>query len=119
MLIYGGSNYNNILNEDELWLFNLNNVNNKYGSWRKINVENNSPAKRYGHSLSYSNNFYILYGGSLNNILLNDVWVIDIISQNPNWICLEFQKNLIPSPRLYHTSTICNKGIAYRLIIFL
>jgi len=48
---------------------------------------------------------------------MNDVWIIDITSQNPNWISLEFQNNVIPSLRLYHTSIVCNKGKASRMII--
>ena len=118
MLIHGESNYNHNLFDDELWLFNLDNDNNKNGFWSKINIKNKGPGKRYGHTLSYVNNFYILYGGYLNNKnLMNDVWIIDITSQNPNWISLEFQNNVIPSPRLYHTSIVCNKGKASRMII--
>ena len=48
---------------------------------------------------------------------MNDVWIIYITSQNPNWISLEFQNNVIPSPRLYHTSIVYNKGKASRMII--
>ena len=118
MLIHGGSNQNQILIEDELWLFNLNKDNNKYGIWRKIDVENKGPGSRYGHTLNYLHNFFILYGGSINNNkLLNDVWIIDLTSKKPNWICLEFQNSLIPSPRLYHTSIICNYGAAKGMMI--
>ena len=60
MLIHGESNYNHNLFDDELWLFNLDNDNNKNGFWSKINIKNKGPGKRYGHTLSYVNNFYMV-----------------------------------------------------------
>ena len=117
MIIHGGSVGGQGLAEDELWLFTLRNDNDEYGNWKKIITQNKGPGKRYGHTLNYLNPFFILFGGSCNNQLLNDVWIIDIKIQNPNWIHIDFKNNLAPSPRLYQTCGFCDKGDAKGMMI--
>ena len=119
MVIHGGSVGSIGLAENELWLFTLRNDNEEYGFWKRIITKNNGPGKRYGHTLNYLNPFFILFGGSYNNQLLNDVWIIDIKSQNPNWILIDFKNDLIPSPRLYQTSGFCdNEDLKNMMIVF-
>ena len=117
MIIHGGSVGGQGLAEDELWLFTLRNDNDEYGNWKKIITQNKGPGKRYGHTLNYLNPFFILFGGSCNNQLLNDVWIIDIKVQNPNWVHIDFKNNLAPSPRLYQTCGFCDKGDAKGMMI--
>ena len=117
MIIHGGSIGGHLLAEDEIWLFTLRNDNDQYGNWKKIITQNKGPGKRYGHTLNYLKPFFILFGGSCNNQLLNDVWIIDIKIQNPNWIQIDFKNNLAPSPRLYQTCGFCDKGDAKGMMI--
>ena len=117
MVIHGGSVGGQGLAEDELWLFTLRNDNEEYGIWKRIITQNKGPGKRYGHTLNYLNPIFILFGGSCNNQLLNDVWIIDIKMQNPNWYHLDVKNNISPSPRLYQTCGFCEKGEAKGMML--
>ena len=117
MIIHGGSVGGQGLAEDELWVFQLRKDNEDFGFWKKILTYGKSPGKRYGHTLSYLNPIFILFGGSCNYQLLNDVWVIDIKNPNPNWFKLEIKNNIMPSPRLYQTCGFCEKGEAKGMLL--
>ena len=117
MIIHGGSVGGQGLAEDELWVFQLRKDNEDFGFWKKILTYGKSPGKRYGHTLSYLNPIFILFGGSCNYQLLNDVWVIDIKNTNPNWFKLEIKNNIMPSPRLYQTCGFCEKGEAKGMLL--
>ena len=120
MAIHGGSIGGSTLAEDELWIFDLkgdknnNNDVNSEGIWKLIKTTGNSPGKRYGHTLSYMKPYFILFGGNSNPNLKNDVWIIDIETNNNNnvysWNNIKFLYNVGPSPRLYHSSGYYDKG---------
>ena len=120
MMIYGGSTKNGGLAEDEIWLLYLNEGVEGEGEWKKYPVANGqSPGPRYGHSLNYIKPFFVLFGGNFNPSLSNDIWIINIDEKIGEWKKIFFQNDIGPSPRLYHTSEICNYGkYAGKLIIF-
>ena len=117
MVIHGGSVGGQGLAEDELWVFELRKDNEDFGFWKKIVTNGKTPGKRYGHTLNYLNPIFILFGGSFNNQLLNDVWIIDIKNVNPNWYKLDIKNNIMPSPRLYQTCGFCEKGEAKGMLL--
>ena len=116
MVIHGGSVGGQGLADDELWLFELRNDNEEYGFWKKIDYSGNGPGKRYGHTINYMNPYFVLFGGSCNLHLLNDVWIIDI-NNSPHWIKLDFKNNVAPSPRLYQTCGFCDKGNSKEMLL--
>ena len=120
MMIYGGSTKNGGLAEDEIWLLYLNEGIDGEGEWKRYQVANGkSPGPRYGHSLNYIKPFFVLFGGNFNPSLSNDVWIVNINEKIGEWKKIIFQNDVGPSPRLYHTSQICNYGkYAGKLIIF-
>ena len=108
MVIYGGSD-NSGLSDDKLWLLNLSEGNE--GLWTQVQTHGQTPGKRYGHSMSYVEPFFVLFGGNSNSELNNDVWIIDINNNISQWERIIFEKDyLIPCARLYHTCDICNSG---------
>ena len=117
MVIHGGSVGGQGLAEDELWVFELRKDNEDFGFWKKIVTNGKTPGKRYGHTLNFLNPIFILFGGSFNNQLLNDVWIIDIKNVNPNWYKLDIKNNIMPSPRLYQTCGFCEKGEAKGMLL--
>ena len=120
MMIYGGSTKNGGLAEDEIWLLFLNEGTDGEGEWKKYQMINGiSPGPRYGHSLNYIKPYFVLFGGNFNPSLSNDVWIVNINDKIGEWKKIVFQNNVGPSPRLYHTSQICNSGKhTGKLIIF-
>ena len=108
MVIYGGSNNLGLI-DDKLWILHLSEENE--GIWDEINVVGNTPGSRYGHSLTYLNPYFVLFGGNSNPDLSNDVWIINIKNNICQWEKIIFDENcLIPCERLYHSSEICPKG---------
>ena len=120
MMIYGGSTKNGGLAEDEIWLLYLNEGSEGEGEWKKYFVKNGiSPGPRYGHSLNFIKPYFVLFGGNFNPSLSNEVWIVNIDEKVGEWKKILFQNNVSPSPRLYHTSQICNYGkYKGKMIIF-
>ena len=111
MMIYGGSTRNGGLAEDEIWLLYLNEGKEGEGEWRKYQTNNGiSPGPRYGHSLNYIKPYFVLFGGNFNPSLSNDVWIVNVKEKIGEWKKINFKNDVGPSPRLYHTSLICNYG---------
>ena len=138
MVIHGGSIGGSVLAEDELWLFDMNinknnnnnnnidinsnndnnNKDSELGVWKLININGPSPGKRYGHTLTYMKQYFILIGGNGINGLSNDAWLIDIAQKELYWLKIQIDnQNMIPCPRLYHSSGICEKGNAKDILI--
>ena len=123
MAIYGGSTTTGGLAEDILYLFSLNIKDENEGEWKKIKTKGDTPGERYGHSLTYLNPYFVLFGGNFNPNLSNDVWIINI-NENTDyyqWIKINYinDKDNIPIERLYHSSEMCNYGkYKNKLIIF-
>ena len=108
MVIYGGSNNLGLI-DDKLWILHLSEKNE--GIWNEINVVGNTPGSRYGHSLTFLNPYFVLFGGNSNPELSNDVWIINIKNNLCQWEKIIFEEsNIIPCERLYHTSDVCPKG---------
>ena len=118
MVIYGGSN-NSGLVDDKLWILHLSESNE--GIWDEVEVSGITPGMRYGHSLTYMEPYFVLFGGNSNPDMTNDVWIININNNNYcQWEKINFKDStLTPCPRLYHTCEICPYG-NYRgmMIIF-
>ena len=78
MAIYGGSTTSGGLSEDCLYLFSLNAKDESEGEWTKIKTIGPTPGERYGHSLTYLNPYFVLFGGNFNPKLSNDIWIINV-----------------------------------------
>ncbi len=124
MAIYGGSTTSGGLSEDCLYLFSLNAKDESEGEWTKIKTIGPTPGERYGHSLTYLNPYFVLFGGNFNPKLSNDIWIINVTNNkkdNYQWVKLNFvnDSNNIPVERLYHSSEVCTYGkYKNKLIIF-
>ncbi len=71
-LIIGGS-----LASDDLCLFDLKSPDDN-GKWTIIAIVGNSPGRRYGHTLSYSKPYLIIFGGNTGSEAVNDCWFLNI-----------------------------------------
>eukprot|EP00826_Nyctotherus_ovalis_P059783 TRINITY_DN8344_c0_g5_i1.p2 TRINITY_DN8344_c0_g5~~TRINITY_DN8344_c0_g5_i1.p2 ORF type:complete len:142 (-),score=32.22 TRINITY_DN8344_c0_g5_i1:31-456(-) len=84
--------------------------------WVKIDIEGSTPGGRYGHSLSYTKPYIVLFGGYYMNEPVNDTWVLSIERMPFVWQRLELKENT-PTPRVYHTATVCTCGKALGMIV--
>ena len=113
MLIYGGSNSSGLV-DDKLWMLHLSDQNE--GMWSEVRVVGPTPGPRYGHSLSFLNPYFVLFGGNFNPNLNNDVWIINTKNNQIQWEKVDCG-NIVPCPRLYHTCCICPYGNCLGMMI--
>lgn len=106
-----------LFSNDELWLFDFK-FKDEESTWNIIPTIGKSPGKRYGHTLAYMKPYFVLLGGNLNPELSNDVWIIDINAIQLAWIKLDFQNDIGPSPRLYHTCGFAKGNAEGMMIVF-
>ena len=123
MAIYGGSTTSGGLAEDCLYLFSLDTKDESKGEWTKIKTNGTTPGERYGHSLTYLNPYFVLFGGNFNPKLSNDIWIINVnnINDDNQWIKINFinDSDNIPAERLYHSCEVCHYGkYKNKIIIF-
>jgi hypothetical protein len=120
LVIHSGSVGNTKSNEDDLWLFDLDNTTdiNKQGVWKKIPTTGKTPGKRYGHSLAYLKPYFVLFGGNVNSKLTNDVWLINLNNVQFSWQKIDFaKKRPEPLPRLYHAVGFSQSGNVHGMMI--
>jgi len=75
IVIYGGATGSGGLASDEL--FHLD-IREGVGIWNTISVNHRTPGKRYGHTLTYSKPFLIVFGGNIGDRTVNDCWILNI-----------------------------------------
>ena len=113
IVIYGGATGSGGLASDDLYHLDLREG---VGIWNVINVGSKTPGKRYGHSLSYSKPFLIVFGGNVGDKTVNDCWILNIENQPLTWSEVKCHKE-IPCPRVYHSAALCTAGSASGMIV--
>jgi protein phosphatase len=109
LVLYGGvSGSNGYLVADELYLLDVDITTGK-GCWSIVPVNGQSPGRRSGHTLTYTEPFLVLFGGTIGSAMLNDTWILDTIKSVYFWQKIEGIKAL-PSPRAGHTATLVTYG---------
>ena len=108
---YGGK-LNGTTYDENLYLLKAENESKL--KWNKINILNANlgPGARFGHFMTYFENYLILFGGENNNkTVLNDLWIYDIVSNF--WISIEYSnsKNIPKSKFLPSGELIENHGM--------
>jgi len=81
-----------------------------------VKIEGPTPGQRYGHSINYIKPYIVVFGGFNTTELLNDVWILNIQIMPFEWKRVAFTCE-IPSPRVYHTATLCSTEQKARTVI--
>jgi protein phosphatase len=113
IVIYGGATGSGGLASDDLFLLDLKDG---VGIWNIINLNNRTPGKRYGHTLSFSKPFLVVYGGNIGEKTVNDCWILNIETQPLIWTEVRCQGEM-PCPRVYHSAALCTAGSASGMIV--
>jgi hypothetical protein len=75
-----------------------------------------NPGRRYGHTITFSKPFLIVFGGNNNVEVVNDCWTLNLDKSPYAWQRLEC-KSESPAARVYHSSSICTLGSANGMIV--
>lgn len=113
MVIYGGATGSGGLASDDL--FHLD-IREGVGIWNVINVRDRTPGKRYGHTLSYSKPFLVVFGGNIGDRSVNDCWILNITKPPLAWSEVKCEGDL-PMARVYHSAALCTAGTAGGMIV--
>ena len=99
-------------------MFLLNLSKDDKAEWGNISVQKGTPTpgRRYGHSLVFYKPYLILFGGNLNNEVVNDVWTFNSESSLLQWVKLDITDN-IPPARVYHSAGVCHYGGANGMMV--
>ena len=71
MLLFGGATGAGGLAPDILYLFQLSK---EKAMWSEVDVVGESPTKRYGHTMTFTSPYVVLFGGNTGNQNMNDSW---------------------------------------------
>jgi len=117
MIVYGGASGGGELSSETLYLLNMNSIKGEgKPTWQIINTTGPNPGKRYGHTISYTKPYIIVFGGYSDAETLNDTWILNSTKSPFQWEKPSIKKP-IPEARLYHSAALCNTGMANGMIV--
>lgn len=112
-MMFGGALVGGHLSQEQLYDLK---IQGDRAVWTEIKVNGDRPGARYGHSLTFAKPNLILFGGSNGNETMNDTWCLNLTNNLFQWAKLEIS-GVIPTPRVYHSSDLCQFGGATGMII--
>lgn len=86
------------------------------GIWNTINVVSKTPGRRYGHTLSYSKPYLIVFGGNIGEKSVNDCWILCQDKSPFSWAEVKCEGES-PCARVYHSAALCTAGTANGMIV--
>lgn len=98
---------------ESLFLFRYQN---EKANWSEVKTVGEKPARRYGHTITFSAPYVILFGGITGSETVNDSWCLNIDKEPFQWARLVC-KGEVPSPRVYHSAAHCQSGAATGMIV--
>ncbi|KAG9048309.1 Negative regulator of mitotic exit, partial [Tulasnella sp. UAMH 9824] len=95
LIVFGGH-----LDDRYLYFLNLDTR-----EWSKLRPPAPYPSPRFGHSFTIVDNTIWLFGGSLINDVMDDMWYIDLKTENIQYLRWQHvpKKETWPQPRSYHS----------------
>ncbi|CAD7969217.1 unnamed protein product [Amoebophrya sp. A120] len=116
LVVYGGATGGGSLVSDELHVLDFRNEGKSM--WLTVPVKGQTPGRRYGHTMVFNKPLLIVCGGSVNNKLDSDIWILDV--ENSPFMWSEVNPTCKGSPplsRVYHTAEVCREGPASGMMI--
>ena len=71
-----------------------------------------TPGRRYGHTLTFSKPYLVVFGGNTGQEAVNDCWCLNVEKSPFSWLKIEKNKGELPIARVYHSAALCSKGSA-------
>ena len=113
LLMFGGALVGGTIAKEQL--FNLR-IDGAKAQWNEVQTAGPRPGPRYGHTLTFSKPYVILFGGSTGSETLNETWCLDMTQKTFTWAKLVCS-GVVPSPRVYHSADLCQYGGAAGMTI--
>ena len=79
-------------------------------------MKDKTPGKRYGHTLSYSKPYLIVFGGNIGDKSVNDCWILNITRPPLTWAEVKPEGD-VPPARVYHSAALCSSGTARGMVV--
>jgi protein phosphatase len=89
---------------------------NDSAKWSEVKTVGTKPAPRYGHTLTFSSPYVIMFGGITGQETVNDSWCLNIDKEPYQWSKLTCQ-GPNPGARVYHSAAHCQSGAATGMIV--
>lgn len=89
---------------------------NEKAVWSEVITVGERPPRRYGHTLTFTSPYVILFGGNIGSEVSNDTWCLNISQEPFQWKRLTC-KGQLPPPRVYHSAGKIQSGIATGMIV--
>lgn len=88
----------------------------KGAQWMIVPVVGNTPGRRYGHTITFSKPYLLVYGGNTGTEPVNDVWCLNVDKAPFSWHKLETTGE-VPAVRVYHSAALCISGSATGMMV--
>lgn len=115
-MIYGGATGGGSLASDDLVLLDLRS-NDNTGNWTVVPVVGPTPGRRYGHSLTYTKPYLVVFGGNTGQEPVNDCWCLNVEKSPFSWVKIDCEKGELPTARVYHSASLCTTGTAAGMVV--
>lgn len=87
------------------------------GNWTVVPVVSKTPGRRYGHTITYTKPYLVVFGGNTGQEPVNDCWYLNVEKSPFSWSKIEITKGDTPTARVYHSSCLCNMGSANGMVV--
>lgn len=84
--------------------------------WSEVKTVGDTPHRRYGHTITFSSPYLLLFGGIIGTEVANDSWCLNIDKEPFKWQELKC-KGEVPAPRVYHSAAACQSGGATGMVV--
>lgn len=116
IVIYGGATGGGSLASDDLVLLDLRGPENT-GVWTVVPVIGPTPGRRYGHTLTYTKPYLVVFGGNTGQEPVNDCWSLSVEKSPFAWTKIEYEKSEALPARVYHSAALCTQGSASGMVV--
>ena len=103
------------LASDDLYILDLSAGDGKE-KWLVVPVQGPTPGKRYGHTITYTTPYLVVFGGHAGHEPANDTWILSTEKEVLRWEKLNGLKAQ-PEARLYHSAAACGCGAATGMVV--
>lgn len=84
IVIYGGATGGGSLASDDLFLLDMRGAEDT-GNWTVVPVVSKTPGRRYGHTITYTKPYLVVFGGNTGQEPVNDCWFLNVEKSPFSW----------------------------------
>ncbi len=106
------------LASDDLYLLDVKETKGEEtATWTIVPVVGHTPGRRYGHTMTFTKPYLIVFGGNTGQEPVNDCWCLNVEKSPFTWTRLDCRSES-PQARVYHAASLCTYGSANGMVKF-